>query len=211
MGKYTVTSKMVKIEVNLNLSSLLAVADAFDSKNLAIRAQKKLLGKMSSKKIAKIFIDDTSARLLDNVYKLVKEYTGSKKLAEKHTKDLIKTVIKVGILYRNDQFSDDEIVLAEDFKKKFRTVSMTVISYYEIDFSFDKNFLAKALNECKTMLKQLVQRHLTDKSQTRIDNVFNTFLDTALLETVFHPDSKHRPILGRIVEDLNSMLENNAL
>ena len=187
------------------------MADGFDSKNLAIRAQKKLLGKMSSKKIAKIFIDDTSARLLDNVYKLVKEYTGSKKVAEKHTKDLIKTVIKVGILYRNDQFNEDEIVLAENFKKKFRTVSMTVISYHEIEFSFDKNFLAKALNECKTMLKQLVQRHLTDKSQTRIDNVFNTFSDNVLLETVFHPESKHRPILGRIVEDLNSMLENNAL
>ena len=166
---------------------------------------------MSSKKIAKIFIDDVSARLLDNVYKLIKEYSGSKKTAEKHTKDLIKTVIKVGILYRNDQFSDDEIVLAENFKKKFRTVSMTVISYYEIDFSFDKNFIAKALNECKVMLKQLVQRHLTEKSLLRVDNVFNTFADTVFLETVFHPESRHRPTLGRIVEDLNSMLENNAL
>ncbi len=187
------------------------MADSFDSKNLALRAQKKLLGKMSSKKIAKIFIDDASARLLDNVYRLVREYTGSKKAAEKHTKDLIKTVIKVGILYRNEQFSEEEIVLADEFKKKFRTVSMTVISYYEIEFSFDKNFLTKALNECRTMLKQLVQRHLTEKSQARIDHVFDMFADPVFLEAVFQADSRHRPVLGRIVEDLNSMLENNVL
>ncbi len=192
-------------------SSVFPVADGFDSKNLALRAQKKLLGKMSSKKIAKIFIDDTSARLLDNVYRLVRDYTGSKKVAEKHTKDLIKTVIKVGILYRNEQFSEDELHLAAEFKKKFRTVSMTVISYYEIEFSFDRNFLAKGVNESKTMLKQLVQRHLTEKSQGRIDNVFNTFADTAFLAAVFAQDSRHRPLLGRVVEDLNHMLENNVL
>ncbi len=187
------------------------MADGFDSKGLGLRAQKKLLGKMSSKRIAKAFIDDVSARLLDNVYRLIKEYTGSKKQAEKYTKDLIKIVIKVGILYRNDQFSSDEIEMASEFKKKFRTVAMTVISFYEVDFSFDSKFLSKGLNECRTMLQNLVRPHLTDKSLGRIDHIFNLYEDPAFLEAIFASDSKHRPTLGKVVEDLNHMIENNAL
>lgn len=166
---------------------------------------------MASKKIAKHFIDDTSARLLDQVYRVAREYSGSKKVAEKLMKDLIKTVIKVGILYRNEQFNREELEMAERFKKKFRTVAMTVISFYEVDFSFDKNFLSRALGECHSMLKQLVSRHLTDKSLGRIDNVFNFFSDTDFLDTMFRADSSYRPQLTKVVVDLNYLIDNNVL
>ena len=187
------------------------MGDSFDSKSLGLRAQKKLLGKMASKKIAKHFIDDTSARLLDQVYRMSRDYSGSKKTAEKLMKDVIKTVIKVGILYRNEQFNAEELEMAERFKKKFRTVAMTVISFYEVDYSFDKNFLSRALNECRAMLRQLVARHLTDKSFGRIDNVFNFFGDMEFLDTMFRPDSSYRPQLDKIVVDLNYLIDNNVL
>ena len=138
-------------------SSFLLVSVAaegnFDSRSLGLRAQKKLAGKLASKKIAKQFIDDTSGRLLDNIYKAAKEYF-DKKTAEKAIKHLIKTVIKIGILYRNDQFNAEEKQLAEDFKKKFRTVAMTLISFYEVDFTFDKNYLVKNLLECLLMCRR---------------------------------------------------------
>lgn len=70
----------------------------FDSRGLGLRAQKKLLGKMSSKKIAKAFIDDTTGRVLDNTYRIIKETKGGKKEAEKLMKYMIKTVVKVGLL-----------------------------------------------------------------------------------------------------------------
>ncbi len=190
---------------------MFSVTEGFDSKGLGLRAQKKLLGKMSSKKIAKVFIDDTSARLLDNLYRLAKEYSGSKKTAEKLMKDIIKIVIKIGILYRNEQFSQEELQLAERFKKKFRTISMTVISFYEVDFSFDKHFLTRALNECSAMLKQLVENHLTEKSLGRIDSVFNFFTDPVFLETMFRPSGPYRNTLGKIVNDLHTMMDNGTL
>lgn len=188
------------------------MSDGYNTKNIALRVQKKLLGKMSSKKIAKMFIDDTSARLLDNVYRLAKEYSNNnKKIAEKVMKDIIKTVIKVGILYHNEQFTSDEISLADKFKRKFHTVCMTVVSFYEVDFSYDRNFLITALNECRAMLKELVQPHLTEKSLGRIDNVFNFFTDQELLEALFRSDGDHRARLGVIVEDLNKLLDSDVL
>lgn len=182
----------------------------FDSKNIGLKAQKKLIGKLASKKIAKAFIDETSGRLLDNLHKCAKGYF-DKKRAEKATKHLIKTVIKIGILYRNDQFTADEIKLAEDFKRKFRTVAMTVISFYEVDFTFDKVFLAKSLSECCAMLKKLVEKHLQEKSLTRIDNVFGVYGNTDFLEAMFKPGGKYRDLLSIMVEDLNKLLEDGVL
>ena len=182
----------------------------FDSKSLGLRAQKKLAGKLASKKIAKQFIDDTTGRILDNVYKAAKEYF-DKKTAEKAIKHLIKTVIKIGILYRNDQFNSEEIQLAESFKKKFRTLAMTLISFYEVDFTFDKNYLVTNLLECSSMLKKLIERHLTDKSQARIDNVFNVLADGDFLEALFHSGGKYSELLRKITTDLNKLLEDNVI
>jgi hypothetical protein len=187
------------------------LTEGFDSKSLGMRAQKKLLGKMSSRKITKHFIDDTSARLLDNLYRIAKDYSGSKKVAEKLMKDFIKTVIKIGILYRNEQFTREELDIADQFKKKFRTITMTVISFYEVDFSFDKNFLTKALAECQAMLKRMVVNHLTEKSLGRIDNVFQFFCDPDFLDQMFRPDGMYRPQLGQIVKDLHHLMENNIV
>lgn len=67
----------------------------FDSRGLGLRAQKKLLGKMSSKKIAMSFIDETTGRVLDNAHKILKQYKQSKKEADKVLKYIIKSVVKV--------------------------------------------------------------------------------------------------------------------
>lgn len=182
----------------------------FDAKSIGLRAQKKLLGKMSNKKIIKVFIDDTGGRVLDNLYRISREYS-DKKTAEKIMKDMIKTVIKIGILYRNEQFSVEELGIADSFKKKFRTIAMTIVSFYQVDFTFDKNFLHGAFNECCSLLCQLVQRHLTTKSLGRINNVFSFFGNPSFLEMMFRVDSPYRSTLGTMVDDLNKMMEDGTL
>jgi hypothetical protein len=48
--------------------------NAFKAKDIGLRAQKKLLSRMASKNVAKVFIDGNTASLLDNVYRLAKQY-----------------------------------------------------------------------------------------------------------------------------------------
>lgn len=45
--------------------------------------------------------------------------SGSKKEAERLVKNIIKIVIKIGILHRNNQFNADEAAIAERFRVKF--------------------------------------------------------------------------------------------
>jgi len=183
----------------------------FKSRDIGLRAQKKLLSRMANKSIAKAFIDDTTSQLLDNLHRLARNLSGHKKDADKVVKNIIKIVIKIGILYRNDQFSHEELMLAERFKKKFNSVAMTIISFYEVDFSYDRNFLMQSLNECSAMLKQLVGRHLTEKSISRIEHVFGFFSNPSHLDEIFKKDGDYRDLLGKIVADMHKLMEEGGL
>lgn len=126
-------------------------------------------------------------------------------------KNIIKVVIKLGVLHRNGQFSQEELKLADKFKTKFHQAEMAIISFYEVDYSYDRNYLVSALNESHDSLRFIVSRHLTDKSLARIDSVFNFFTNEQFLDAVFKTDSEYRDVLGRLVADLNKAIENGDL
>ncbi|MCL4136516.1 UNVERIFIED_CONTAM: hypothetical protein GTU68_007292, partial [Idotea baltica] len=92
-------------------------------------------------------------------------------------------------------------------RSKFSTIIKTVISFFEVEFSFDKNFLVKNIEDCRGLLKQLVGSHLTDKSLLRIDHVLTFFSDAAFLEEIFKKDSVHRPTFQAIVDDMNKAVD----
>ncbi|XP_006010792.1 tumor necrosis factor alpha-induced protein 8 isoform X1 [Latimeria chalumnae] len=185
--------------------------DVFNSKSLAVQAQKKILGKMASKSIATTLIDDTSSDVLDELYRVTKEYTGNKKEAEKITKNLIKIVIKLAILYRNNQFNQEEIMMMEKFKKKVHQLAMTVVSFHQVDFTFDRHVLSKLLNECREMLHQVINRHLTTKSHGRVDNVFDHFSDCEFLAALYNPFGPYKPHLQKLCDGVNKMLDEENI
>ncbi|XP_061457168.1 tumor necrosis factor alpha-induced protein 8-like protein 1 [Rhineura floridana] len=185
--------------------------DTFSTKSLALQAQKKLLSKMASKNMASIFIDDTSSEILDELYRVTKEYTRNRKEAQKIIKNLIKVVMKLGVLYRNRQFSADELALMERFRKKVHTLAMTAVSFYQIDFTFDRRVLSNTLRECCDLLHQAVNTHLTAKSHARINHVFNHFADCEFLSALYGTSEPYRTHLRRICEGLNQMLDEGNI
>lgn len=105
-----------------------------------------------------------------------------KKDAEKLVKNIIKIVIKIALLHRNNQFTQEELHLSDKFYQKFKTLQMSIISFFEVEFSFDLVYLQKMLTETQELLHQIVQNHLTEKSMNRIDEVFAAFNNTQFLE-----------------------------
>lgn len=183
--------------------------NAFKAKDIGLRAQKKILSRMASKNVAKVFIDETTSSLLDNVYRLTKQQLGSKKDAEKLVKNIIKIVIKLAILQKNDVFSEDETRKTNTFYQKFLKLQMSIISFFEVDFSFDLVYLQKLISEVHQLLKEIVACHLTDKSLNKIDEIFESFNNPQFLESIFKADSPHRETMGKIVADLNKVMEQN--
>lgn len=104
----------------------------FNSKDFAMKAQKKILSNMANKSVMQMFIDDTSSEILDELYRVSKQYTGNRTEAQKVIKDLVKIVVKIAVLFKHNRFSEDELRLAQTFKKKLHMGAMTVISFHEV-------------------------------------------------------------------------------
>nr|XP_057908938.1 tumor necrosis factor, alpha-induced protein 8-like protein 2 B [Doryrhamphus excisus] len=185
--------------------------DHFSSKDMALKVQKKILSSVANKTSVQMFIDDTASDILDELYRYSKEYSGNKSEAQKVIKDLIKIAVKIGLLFRNNRFSTEELSMAQDFKKKLHQGAMTAISFYEVDFTFDKTVMAELLTSCRDLLLKLVNTHLTPKSHGRINHVFNHYADPELLTKLYEPDGHFRPNLSRICKGLNKLVEDGTI
>ncbi|XP_062815685.1 tumor necrosis factor alpha-induced protein 8-like protein 1 [Anolis carolinensis] len=185
--------------------------DTFSTKNLALQAQKKVLSKMASKTTASLFIDDTSSEILDELYRVTKEFTRNRKEAQKITKNLVKVIVKLGLLHRSGQFGPEELSLLERFRKKVHALAMTAVSFHQVDFTFDRRVLSAMLNECRELLHQAVNTHLTAKSHARINHVFNHFSDYEFLSALYGPAEPYRTHLPRICAGLNQMLDEGNI
>lgn len=183
--------------------------ESFSSKSLAIQAEKKLLSKMAGRSVAHLFIDETSSEVLDELYRVSKEYTHSRPQAQRVIKDLIKVAIKVAVLHRSGCFGPGELALAARFRHKLRQGAMTALSFGEVAFTFEAAVLAGLLMECRDVLLELVAAHLTAKSHGRIRHVFDHFSDTGLLTALYGPD--FAPHLHKICAGLRKLLDEGRL
>ena len=181
-----------------------------NAQSLALRLQKKVASKMSSKSVAKIFIDDTTGRLLDNLSSLIRDYSGSKKQAENILTDLIKIIVKIGILFKNNQFSTDELEMCNTFRQKFHFFVKSALSFYEINFTFDSEHLQNLLTEGQKLIQSIVQKHLTDKSKNRIDNIFNFCSSQDFIREIYKND-KYKVTMTVIVDDTRSLLDEGSI
>ena len=182
------------------------MADGFSSKNIGLRIQKKVIGKFSTKSVAKAFIDDDFGRLLDIIHSILREEFDTKK-ADKVIKNLIKVTVKIGLLFKNNQFNQDELAMGAKLRTKLRHAALTVISFHEVDFTYDKTFLVKIVDECGDMLHQLVNRHLSDKSHSRINHVIEAFGNGTLLDRVFLTDGQHHHHLEAISQGFHKVVD----
>lgn len=116
-------------------------------------------------------------------------------------------MIKIAVLNKNDQFDAEEKQLANKFYDKFTRLQMIITSFHEVDYSYDLAFILPKIKEIHTMLKDLVKKHLTDKSLMRIDEVFNFFENPEFLDQLFTNNPSYRELMEKIVQDMNKANE----
>ncbi|XP_011406311.1 PREDICTED: tumor necrosis factor alpha-induced protein 8-like [Amphimedon queenslandica] len=184
-------------------------SSGFSSHNLSLRVQKKVLGKLSNKTLAKSFVDDELSQLLDTLHLILsKEFESSDVRSEKIVKNLIKIIVKLGILYKNNQFNDEELQLGIQLRKKLRNAALTIISFYEVDFSYDPVYLISLVSEINELLHKIVERHLTQKSHARINSFTDVFQNKELLDKVFLPDGDYHSHLATISKAFDKVVES---
>ena len=117
------------------------------------------------------------------------------------------------MLLRGEKLSSEEKQNLVKIQKNLRTVAMTLISFYEVDHTYDRTFVIKYLTELETLLKNLIINHLTDKSVARVEQIFGVVKTPDFLDNVYVPKKnvEMRDIMGKVVIDLNKCIEAEVL
>ena len=142
----------------------------FAISDFALSTQKKFASKLATTSaIRNRLIDDETQALFKVIHQIFKIYFGDKKKAEKLMRDVIKIVVKLGVLQRAERLNKTILAAAS---KKIRNSVMTFISFHEVEFSFDKKLAVDKMSELVKMIHDLLSSaSVKDKTHGRLDNI----------------------------------------
>lgn len=156
--------------------------------------------------MAHLFADETSSEVLDELYRVSKEYTRSRPQAQRVIKDLIKVAVKVAVLHQwllqpqragpGNQLSPEAAAGRHDSTQ-----------LPEVDFTLRRRAGQPADESAGT--SRATGRHLTPKSRGRIRHVLITSPDAGLLTALYGPDYTQH--LGKICGGLRKLLDEGKL
>lgn len=125
-------------------------------------------------------------------------------------KNIIKMIIKLGVLYRNDKLSQQDVATLDEFEKKYRTLMLTLISFRQVEYSYDRGVLMKTLGECQRLIQMVVKSHLSEKSTQRVNHIFQFTANADFLDSIFMKNSKFNQEIDQICADLDSLMDNGS-
>ncbi|VDK45614.1 unnamed protein product [Anisakis simplex] len=183
----------------------------FKSATIVQRAQKKVLSKVVSRGVIKHFVSDAATRIFDGLYMLLSAYY-NKVTAEKVVKNIIKLVVKLGVVVRGGNFGIEEENELNSVQKQMHQLCLTLISFGKVAYSYDRNYLVSMLNETHMKINRLVVKSLlSDKSRKRLDMVFEHISKENLLDRLFRVDGEYTTLLASLVNDLETLIDSKDL
>jgi len=184
--------------------------EAFTITDFALSTQKKFATKLASTgAIRNKLIDEESEKLFKTIHQIYKIHFNDKKLSEKLMKDTVKIIVKLGVLERAGKLEK-----ATSFKANqiLKNVVMTLISFFEVEFSFDKSLADKKMSELKDVLHELLKSgKVKDKTHGRLDNIFSVIGNPDFLHEFYVNDPKYSELKSKLTDHLNYAIEHKRL
>lgn len=183
----------------------------FKIKDIALSTQKKFATKIASTDaIRNRLIDDESEKLFQTVHEIYKIHCGSdKKKAEKLMKDTVKIVVKIGVLERANKLDKQ---ISYKTSTTLKNAVMTLISFAEVQFSFDKSLAEKKMQDlCADLHSLLKSASCQQKTHDRVDNIFSVLGCGEFLNKFYVGDEKYLNLRKRLTDHLNYAVEHKRL
>ncbi|TKR96343.1 hypothetical protein L596_010377 [Steinernema carpocapsae] len=179
----------------------------FSSASVFQRIQKKMVGKVAGKNLVKHFGSDNTSRLFDNLYALLK-VRYDKQTAEKVVSNIIKVTLKLGVVTRENDLSNQLLKDISNMQKQLKHVLLIVISYTTLDYSYDYKHLKSEMDKAQALLLKFVKETLSEKSQNRVGHIFSHLGDQDFLDSTMRTGSDHNATMKLISEDLETILDS---
>ncbi|KAL6730581.1 hypothetical protein Aduo_001544 [Ancylostoma duodenale] len=182
----------------------------FSAASLSIKAQKKIASKLSTRKTTKLFLNEAVVRVFDGFYNILRTYY-NKKDSEKVVKNIIKLAVKMTLLSRNDMLSEADVVRLMKVQKQLHSLTLTIISFVQVRYSFERSHLIDLLKNMQGSLAPLVSLKLSDKSTRRLEHIIIHLTKVEFLDSLFKVDGPHAKVLAEFVNGLENLIDSKDL
>uniref|UniRef100_A0A0N4ZYY2 Tumor necrosis factor alpha-induced protein 8-like protein n=1 Tax=Parastrongyloides trichosuri TaxID=131310 RepID=A0A0N4ZYY2_PARTI len=182
----------------------------FSAASFSVRVQKKLAGKLSNRKMIKVLTGNDVNKLFDEVYKALKLHY-NQTCAEKVIKYMIKISLKLYIIDQDGGVSNENAKLFQSLERIFKSFVLTFISFNQVDFSYDRNFIAKQLDQLQGNATILVDTYLSDKSSRRCDFIFEQINNPQFLDNLFKGKGEIHNSLVKINKCLEILVDTKQI
>ena len=84
-------------------------------------------------------------------------------------------------------------------KANLPTIAKALITFYQVDHTYDRSFVIKYLTDLQTLLKNLTRKHLTEKLVGRVEQIFVVVNSLDFLDSEYVPkkNMEMRDIIGK--------------
>ena len=84
-------------------------------------------------------------------------------------------------------------------KANLPTIAKALITFYQVDHTYDRSFVIKYLTDLQTLLKNLTRKNLTEKLVGRVEQIFVVVNSLDFLDSVYVPkkNMEMRDIIGK--------------
>ena len=177
-------------------------------KRLALKAEKNVAGKIATSAAAKSILDDDIASLLDAVESFVAKMSGAEEATE-FRRNIMKVAVKIALLEKNDEFTPEDRKNLALLSDKFHTLLNTILTFKEVAFSYDADFIVDIIAQCRDATLSIARRHLTPKSVSRVETVFSSLNNRDHLQALF-ADAQYQQDLDSIYCHLKTVMDKNS-
>lgn len=200
------------IEDNVITSNI----ESFNIQLISLKIQDKLIEHLP-KNALKLMMDKTSARLFENIYKVIGLYTENLKYSADVTKQAVKCNVQLLLLVSNDLLNDDELNLVSEFHDMCYRIGDSVLrlgwpkrrALPGPKPSFED--LINLIKKIGNLLTQILGNHFCQNSKEKLSNFIDLFSQQKFIYEVFTNTTKYGLVMHEIYEDLEDMIDRGII
>merc|ERR1712226_256068 len=137
---------------------------------------------------------------------LSEQWSNEKKVVEKRFKRTYKTVIKLGILPKNDVITTEEKQHLDRLTQHMEMLAEVTVKTFRDKVAYDYEMISGLVNTVGEEANALLSNHMTSKNLNKLAEIVQYFGSRDFLDLAYNKTYSHNDIMASILENLADLM-----
>ncbi|VDD75430.1 unnamed protein product [Mesocestoides corti] len=186
----------------------------FNAKQITIKAQKNIACSFPNQ-TKRLFLNEITSRLVDNIHQLIWHYTQSKERADYIVKQFLKINIKLFIVAANGCLKKQQEEDMNECREVVKEAALCFIRHVRGPANLQKmsnlTKIQAAIKTAGALAQYVSEEHLTRKTVDKLTDVVSFFTTEEFLAAILSNQPPYSTLATEIAEDLQDSIDRGIL